>query len=349
MTAWVPERFKALCESTGISQVDLARALNIPYSTFISYINKSCPSLNNIIRIADYFDVSLDFLLGRCSEEQTQSILTDYPAHFMKLRRTAYENYLVGRKPLPYNITNDGYESPWPYNITEDLTKAPVTHILTEKNLKALDKAINTLLPREKEIVLAYYRDGQSIRTIADKYDITFSRIQQVIHKAIRKLSHPRFTSAITENWYTAEELDKIIEKIDAREKALETHEHEYLTALDILKQEQDAVDIIIDELRKKNMLALSRKLSEIKNGVADPSEIINYNTMLDESICLLDIGPRSYNGLFRAGYTTIRSVYEMLRHEPQKIKSIQNLGSKSIYEIISAINSYTGSRFKAG
>ncbi len=348
MTAWIPERFRALCESTGMSQVDLARALNIPYSTFLSYINKSCPGLNNLIRIADYFDISLDFLLGRCSEEQTQSILTNYPAHFMKLRKTAYENYLVGRKPLPSDITKTGYESPWPYNMIEDLTKTPVTHILTERNLKALDVAINSLLPREKTIFLAYYRDGQSLRTIAAKYNISSTRIQQIIRKTICKLSHPRFTNAITENWYTAEELNKIVNQLDLREKVLETHEREYLTALDILKQEQDAIDIIIDELRKKNMPALSHKLFEIKNGIADPSEIIRCNTMLDESICLLNISRRSYNCLLRAGYTTIRNVYELLRHEPQKIKSIKNLGSKSICEIISAVNTYTGSNFKA-
>lgn len=50
----------------GYTQRDMAKLLNITQPSYIRYENgTSEPSQENLIKIADLFDVSLDYLLGR--------------------------------------------------------------------------------------------------------------------------------------------------------------------------------------------------------------------------------------------------------------------------------------------
>ena len=50
----------------GYTQRDMAKLLNITQPSYIRYENgPSEPSQENLIKIADLFDVSLDYLLGR--------------------------------------------------------------------------------------------------------------------------------------------------------------------------------------------------------------------------------------------------------------------------------------------
>lgn len=64
------ERLKKLRNSQGISQVEFAKRFNISTGTIGNWeVGKREPDFETIKRIADYFDVSVDYLLGR----------TDYP------------------------------------------------------------------------------------------------------------------------------------------------------------------------------------------------------------------------------------------------------------------------------
>lgn len=60
------ERFKELRQEIGISQDKLAKALKMSNSVICYYeTNKSEPTISVLNKIADYFDVSADYLLGR--------------------------------------------------------------------------------------------------------------------------------------------------------------------------------------------------------------------------------------------------------------------------------------------
>jgi len=49
-----------------ITQRQLAEYLQIAQPSYIRYENGSAePSLENLVKLADYFDVSIDYLLGR--------------------------------------------------------------------------------------------------------------------------------------------------------------------------------------------------------------------------------------------------------------------------------------------
>lgn len=50
----------------GFTQRDMAERLNITQPSYIRYENgKAEPSLENLLKIAEIFDVSVDYLLGR--------------------------------------------------------------------------------------------------------------------------------------------------------------------------------------------------------------------------------------------------------------------------------------------
>jgi len=78
------ERFNELLKSRGINAVTLAKEIGVPKS--IVYEWKSGvrdPSLENMLRIADYFGVSLEYLTGREDEE------TDIEKELLVLLRAA--------------------------------------------------------------------------------------------------------------------------------------------------------------------------------------------------------------------------------------------------------------------
>lgn len=54
-----------------LTQRQIAKILNISQGTYNNWENGNTePSIEQIIRLADYFDVSTDFLLGRTNEDK---------------------------------------------------------------------------------------------------------------------------------------------------------------------------------------------------------------------------------------------------------------------------------------
>ena len=59
-------RIKELREAKGISMKEAARLLNLPYTTYVNYEKELRePTSELLIQIADFFGVSIDYLLGR--------------------------------------------------------------------------------------------------------------------------------------------------------------------------------------------------------------------------------------------------------------------------------------------
>ena len=64
-------RLKEIRKSKGISQLKLAIDLNTNQNTISRYeTGEREPGIKELIRIADYFDVSLDYLLERTDNPQ---------------------------------------------------------------------------------------------------------------------------------------------------------------------------------------------------------------------------------------------------------------------------------------
>ena len=63
------ERLRELRNKAGLVQEDVAHDLNIRYSTYRRYETGGTePTVSAAARIADYFNVSLDYLAGRTEE-----------------------------------------------------------------------------------------------------------------------------------------------------------------------------------------------------------------------------------------------------------------------------------------
>lgn len=63
------ERLRELRESKGLTQIQLSNNLNLSNSIIATYeLGKKEPSLYHLILIADYFNVSMDYLVGRDEE-----------------------------------------------------------------------------------------------------------------------------------------------------------------------------------------------------------------------------------------------------------------------------------------
>ena len=60
------ERLLELRKEKGISQAALAKELQISYAVICYWeTDRSEPTAPNLVKIADYFDVPVDYLLGR--------------------------------------------------------------------------------------------------------------------------------------------------------------------------------------------------------------------------------------------------------------------------------------------
>jgi len=70
------ERLSALRQDKDLTQDTLAKALHIDRKTLSNYeTGYRTPSIYLVINIADYFNISTDYLLGRTN------ITTPYPKH----------------------------------------------------------------------------------------------------------------------------------------------------------------------------------------------------------------------------------------------------------------------------
>ena len=62
---------KKLRKEKGISQLKLAMDLNMTQNTISRYeTGEREPGINELIKLADYFDVSIDYLVGRTQTKQ---------------------------------------------------------------------------------------------------------------------------------------------------------------------------------------------------------------------------------------------------------------------------------------
>ena len=67
----VGERLKTLREGMKFSQKKMAELLNVTQPSINRYEHgQSIPSIELLVKYADYFDVSMDYITGRCDEPQ---------------------------------------------------------------------------------------------------------------------------------------------------------------------------------------------------------------------------------------------------------------------------------------
>lgn len=67
-------RIRELRELAGLRQIDVAKATGIDQKTLSNYeTEKTNPDSYSLIRLADFFDVSIDYLVGRIANAPISS------------------------------------------------------------------------------------------------------------------------------------------------------------------------------------------------------------------------------------------------------------------------------------
>lgn len=63
----IAERLEQMMQDRGINRRQLSLAANIPYTTLDGISKRSCDNvkLSTLLKLADYFEISLDYLVGR--------------------------------------------------------------------------------------------------------------------------------------------------------------------------------------------------------------------------------------------------------------------------------------------
>ncbi len=66
MDVLIAQRIKDSMKNEKLTQMQLAKAIGVGQSSVSDWLNsKSEPSIDNLWKLADFFDVSIDFLVGR--------------------------------------------------------------------------------------------------------------------------------------------------------------------------------------------------------------------------------------------------------------------------------------------
>lgn len=73
-------KIKSLREARGLTMKDVAAAVGLPYTTYVNYEKGARePSSETLSKIADYFSVSVDYLIGRSVEAALPSNIIPMP------------------------------------------------------------------------------------------------------------------------------------------------------------------------------------------------------------------------------------------------------------------------------
>jgi len=95
----IGERLKELREDQGMTQNDLAICLNISRTSVSAYeLNTNEPSLDILINIADFFNISTDYLLCRTKEKHNLNLLNSGNKELLLKLYDAINSYKILKK-----------------------------------------------------------------------------------------------------------------------------------------------------------------------------------------------------------------------------------------------------------
>ena len=183
--------------------------------TFLTYapwwikqtIRRSIDNQSRIIRLPTHTFEAIKMLTRRsyklAQELGHEPLPEDLAADSVLSVKKVAELLMLSQEPVSLSMSNDDEES---LHLVDFIPEDELTdgggfaHALFESVShdalsKALDKALDTLKPKEKEILMLRngigVDDPMTLEEIGQIYNVTRERIRQIEAKALRKLSHP--------------------------------------------------------------------------------------------------------------------------------------------------------------
>lgn len=136
-------------------------------------------------------------------------------------------------------------QADYPLNLLRDI---PVGQILSDDQMKGLEYALKQLTEREQMVLEYRYVKGMSYSKIGMEFALTGSRIQQIVRRALRKLSRPAITAYIREG-FSAHEAS-VLENV---RMAMEKKKSRLLTVEDKILEQR--IEILQLSIRPYNCL----------------------------------------------------------------------------------------------
>lgn len=103
----INEKLKLLRQSKNLTQSEAANLLNISLSSYQKYErdkNSITPSLEALVKLADFYHVTADYLLGRETEESKNIDRLANEFHMTALEKELLYNYLSLPKHIRINF-----------------------------------------------------------------------------------------------------------------------------------------------------------------------------------------------------------------------------------------------------
>lgn len=314
----------------GCSQDTVAKAIGVSHASYAHYeINMTIPGLTAVLKMANFFSVPVDYLVGRTDNPNASEIFEEALKDLKDSK--AVELYKSGEKPpVTYGI-----EVPYPYNLMDAIQgrndemkiiysateKARIDAILglldiedarfikglmydedqiglNENQKQGLEVALSKLSEREQKVIELRFKDRFTLDECGRLLDVTRERVRQIEAKAIRKLRHPAYRRFYK---YGISEVIKETEKYQKE-----------ITNLYEKKKEAEELKATLD---------------------ANERYLFAHGVLLDGGAEIEELGLsiRPYNCLKRAGVGTIEELTNKTRGE---LMEIRNMGLGSLKEI---------------
>ena len=331
---WNPNALKSLCDATRISKEVLADKIGISRTSLHSYVlGKTSPGIEALIKIADYFAVPVDVVLGHASGDLVDNVLNDYSKYFMQLRKASYDAYMFSHSiDTPCNALHETFlsknvEAPWPYNLIDAIFTQPTEFVLTDDRMAGIEKALSFLTDREQEILRKRFIEGKTLNEVGTSIGITRERTRQCEAKALRKLRHPYLLQYIKYGKNGKEEIDELKE----REEEVVKRENELLLKENKLRDSLESLNKMMhmyDPVAVNDIIEKTEEFNPNDSGILSMVKRMKLNE--------LELTSRSYNCLRRARVETLEDLVEFAKSG--NLSHVRNLGKRSILEILSLL-----------
>jgi len=177
-----------------------------------------------------------------------------------------------------------------------------------EYDIQAFEKVLTNLSDREQRVLDLIYRLGMNCEQAGSEFKVTRNRINQLEHKALRRLK-PYLKQCKAVSVEVFEEYLRLQEEVEKKDAYIEQ------------------IFQILDQL--------SPKFAEVVSDAMEREEAeIEAERIENHDIDDLELSVRAYNCLRRAGIYTIGDIIAYDQDEHRRWNKVRNLGRKSFEEI---------------
>lgn len=328
---WNPKLLQVLMDKSGLTGQDVANAVDVSLPLVCAWLHgRAVPTRKSFVALADLFGVSLDYLMGRMSDEEARQVQMDYKGYFTQRLDAAWNTYLAERRRGKTPKVPAGVVPPWPLNLLEACEVDVATDVPGREI--ALEAALKRLPKRSEQMLLAYYKDGRTLEETGVITGLSTERARQVITKAVQQLRSPELK-------------DILLTGYDPREDYLvkrEQRQGEW-------KKKLDTVEASLRE-REEGLLQMQTEIQKLERTISMNAQKCGMEIRftkppleaedMTQSVMELALSDRARNALLRANIATVGDIVRM---RASGLLRVRYMGQLTVSEIRDAVLKKTG------